>query len=70
MSKKRWVGLRSASFRRTLLAVSLILLFSLGFWLGRGTLAAKDNRIELLDKQLNSLENELNQIKESVKNKN
>ena len=67
MNKKRWVGLRSASFRRTLLAVSLILLFSLGFWFGRGTLAVKDRRIELLDRQLNSLENELNQLKESIK---
>ncbi|HZW83425.1 MAG TPA: hypothetical protein VFF14_08420 [Candidatus Deferrimicrobium sp.] len=70
MGKKRWVGLRSASFRKTLLVVGLIVLFCIGVWFGKHQQISDSKQVELLEKQVKLLEGQINQLKEATKNTN
>ncbi len=60
MARKRWVGLRSPSFRRTLFVLFLICLFAGAFWIGEKTARGS------ADKQLNQIEQSLNQVEKQV----
>jgi hypothetical protein len=70
MGKKRWIGLRSASFRKTLLVVGLLLLFGLAVWLGKHQQISESKQVDLLEKQIKLLEGQINQLKETTKNNN
>jgi hypothetical protein len=70
MGKKRWIGLRSASFRKTLLVVGLLLLFGLAVWLGKHQQISESKQVDLLEKQIKLLEGQINQLKETTKNTN
>jgi hypothetical protein len=70
MGKKRWIGLRSASFRKTLLIVGLLLLFGLAVWFGKHQQISESKQVDLLEKQIKLLEGQINQLKETTKNNN
>ncbi len=67
MGRKRWVGLRSASFRRTLLVTGLILLFILGFLLGKKQQVPGSKQVDVLEQQVTVLEKQVEQLKENNK---
>lgn len=65
MARKRWVGLRSPSFRRTLFVAVLIVLFFAGLWIGRRTAGGSKDQVEALENQLNILQRQVEQLKKN-----
>ncbi|HWI54308.1 MAG TPA: hypothetical protein VNT57_01340 [Desulfobacteria bacterium] len=68
MRKKRWVGLRSANFRRTIVIFGIILALGVGFSIGRYQLNQRTKTLQVMEKQVEILESQLNEIKLKIKN--
>ena len=66
MARKRWVGLRSPSFRRTLFVLFLICLFAGAYWVGKYTArSSAAKQLKQMEQNVNQLENQVRELKKS-----
>ncbi len=68
MAKKRWVGLRSPSFRRTLFVLFLICLFAGAVWVGKqNSRSSNDKQLKQIEQSLNKVENQVQDIQQKAR---
>ncbi|MDA8442536.1 MAG: hypothetical protein M0Z55_09185 [Peptococcaceae bacterium] len=65
MVRRRWRGLRSAAFRRTVFTLMLICLFGVGVWLGlQQTDHTQSKQLKLLQDKVQELEAQVKQLQQ------